>query len=174
MIDFSSFDFPRIVSVIQGTTNLKRNQTRPLRAEIIELAIEKYSNGQLKYIGDSTNGRDYISTSAPHEAYECKTMEGLFQPKSTHTKPIILMNFRESVQRTVVKTFDYMILVDTKRNHFGVCDWDACTENLEDNGATATTRIDQSKISMIATSVSPITPVVDISLKLKKLIYESI
>ena len=39
---------------------LKRNQTRPLRAEVQEIAIAKYSGGQLKYVGDIENGKDFV------------------------------------------------------------------------------------------------------------------
>ena len=55
MINPKLFDFPSIFGVVKSTENLKRNQTRPLRAEIQEISIAKYSGGQLKYIGDKEN-----------------------------------------------------------------------------------------------------------------------
>ena len=50
MLDSNLFDFPRFFGVVHSTNGLKRNQTRPLRSEIIEYALEKYSGNQLKYI----------------------------------------------------------------------------------------------------------------------------
>ena len=38
---------------------MKRNQTRTLRSELQEKAIAKYSDGQLEYVGDSEDGRDF-------------------------------------------------------------------------------------------------------------------
>ncbi len=59
MINPKFFDFASIFGVIKSTNGLKRNQTRPLRAEVQEIAIAKYSGGQLKYVGDQENGRDF-------------------------------------------------------------------------------------------------------------------
>ena len=39
MIDSELFDFPSIFGVVKSTDGLKRNQTRPLRAEVQEIAI---------------------------------------------------------------------------------------------------------------------------------------
>lgn len=78
MIDFNLFDFPSIFGVIKSTEGLKRNQTRPLRAEIQEIAIAKYSGGQLKYVGDTENGKDFIGILDKLN-YESKGMDGLFQ-----------------------------------------------------------------------------------------------
>ena len=59
MIDLKLFDFPSIFGVVKSTDGLKRNQTRLLRTEVQEIAIAKYSGGQLKYVGDTENGRDF-------------------------------------------------------------------------------------------------------------------
>ena len=59
MVDFTKFDFPSIMGVIKSTDGLKRNQTRPLRTEVQEIAIAEYSGGQFKYVGDTEDGRDF-------------------------------------------------------------------------------------------------------------------
>ncbi len=76
MINPELFDFPSIFGVVKSTEGLKRNQTRPLRAEVQEIAIAKYSGGQLKYIGDKENGKDFYGTvdglfMSPKEWMEC-------------------------------------------------------------------------------------------------------
>ena len=53
MIDFNKFDFKSIFGVVKSTDGLKRQQTRPLRAEVQEIAIAEYSGGQLEYVGDT-------------------------------------------------------------------------------------------------------------------------
>jgi len=174
-IHFSLFDFPRIFSVIKSTDSLKRNQTRPLRAEIIELAIEKYSHGQLSYVGNTAVGKDFHTNTNPSYAIECKSMEGLFQSNSPFTKSIILANFRQSKVSELRKTFDYILLVDTKRNSVGICDWNTCTENVIINDANASVVIDQNKVQMIVENVIPCSEsICDFSNKLFQLIRESI
>ena len=83
MINPNLFDFPSIFGVVKSTDGLKRNQTRPLRAEVQEIAIAKYSGNQLKYVGDTENGRDFYGI---HDGlyYESKGMDGMF----CKTKPI--------------------------------------------------------------------------------------
>jgi len=128
MIDFNLFDFPSIFGVIKSTEGLKRNQTRPLRAEIQEIAIAKYSGGQLKYVGDTENGKDFIGILDKIN-YESKGMDGLFQKTVPYTKEITLKNFQGKNLGLPEKTFDHMLLWDTKKYTVGICSWDACIKN---------------------------------------------
>ena len=93
MIDPTLFDFPEIFGTVKSTDGLKRNQVRPLRAEIQEIAIAKYSGGQLRYVGDHEDGRDFVGI---HDGlfYESKGMDGLFQKTVPWTKQITLKNFQ--------------------------------------------------------------------------------
>ena len=93
MINFNQFDFPSIFGVVKSTDGLKRQQTRPLRAEVQEIAIAKYSGGQLKYVGDTENGRDFLGI---HDGlyYESKGMDGLFLKTKPYTREVTLMNFK--------------------------------------------------------------------------------
>ncbi len=73
---------------------------------------------------------------------------------NTQTKSIVLKNFRKQATK-IDQTFSYMLLWDTKSYSFGWCTWDACKKNLVINGATATTCVDLSDITMIAENVVP-------------------
>ena len=93
MIDHTRFDFSSIFGVVKSTDGLKRNQTRPLRAEVQEIAIAKYSGGQLQYVGDKETGRDFYGI-IDGLYYESKGMDGLFQKTVPYTKEITLKNFQ--------------------------------------------------------------------------------
>ena len=67
MINFSKFDFKSIFGVVKSTDGLKRQQTRPLRAEVQEIAIAEYSGGQLEYVGDVEDGRDFLIAYMKHK-----------------------------------------------------------------------------------------------------------
>ena len=94
MINPELFNFAEIFGVIESTNGLKRNQTRPLRAEVQEIAIAKYSGGQLQYVGDTQNGRDFIGI-LDNLSYESKGMDGIFQKTVPYTKEITLKNFQK-------------------------------------------------------------------------------
>lgn len=154
MIDFNLFDFPSIFGVVKSTDGLKRNQTRPLRAEVQEIAIAKYSGGQLKYIGDKENGRDFYGI-IDSIYYESKGMDGLFQKTVPYTKEITLKNFQGKNLGVPEKTFDYMLLWDTKNYSVGICNWDACMKHITIKDATVSFRVDYSDIIFIVKNIVP-------------------
>jgi hypothetical protein len=170
MIDFNLFDFPSIFGVIKSTEGLKRNQTRPLRAEIQEIAIAKYSGGQLKYVGDTENGKDFIGILDKLN-YESKGMDGLFQKTVPYTKEITLKNFQGKNLGLPEKTFDHMLLWDTKKYTVGICSWDACIKNAILKDANVGFRVDCSDITFLAKNVISIEKQ-DFSIKLYELIEE--
>ncbi len=170
MIDFNLFDFPSIFGVIKSTEGLKRNQTRPLRAETQEIAIAKYSGGQLKYVGDTENGKDFIGILDKIN-YESKGMDGLFQKTVPYTKEITLKNFQGKNLGLPEKTFDHMLLWDTKKYTVGICSWDACIKNAILKDANVGFRVDCSDITFLAKNVIPIEKQ-DFSIKLYELIEE--
>ena len=172
MINYELFDFPSIFGVVKSTENLKRNQTRPLRAEIQEIAIAKYSCGQLKYVGDKENGRDFYGL-VDGLFYESKGMDGLFQKKVNYTKEITLKNFQGNNLGLPEKTFDYMLLWDTKNYSVGICDWDACIKNTKIKDATISFRVNYCDITFLAKNVTPIEKP-DFSVKLYDLIEEMV
>ena len=155
MIDPTLFDFPEIFGTVKSTDGLKRNQVRPLRAEIQEIAIAKYSGGQLRYVGDHEDGRDFVGI---HDGlfYESKGMDGLFQKTVPWTKQITLKNFQGKNLGAPEKTFDYMLLWDTKKYMAGICDWSACMKNLEIKDANIAFRVDMSDVTIIAQDIIPL------------------
>ena len=154
MIDFNLFDFPSIFGVVKSTDGLKRNQTRPLRAEVQEIAIAKYSGGQLKYVGDKENGRDFYGL-LDHLDYESKGMDGLFQKTVPYTKEITLKNFQGKNLGVPEKTFDYMLLWDTKNYNVGICNWGACMKHITIKDATVSFRVDYPDITFLAKNIIP-------------------
>jgi hypothetical protein len=170
MINPELFDFPSIFGVIKSTEGLKRNQTRPLRAEVQEIAIAKYSGGQLKYIGDKENGKDFYGL-IDNLYYESKGMDGLFQKTVLYTKEITLKNFQGKNLGLPEKTFDYMLLWDTKNYTVGICNWDSCMKYTAIKDATVSFRVDHSDITFFAKNVIP-TEKEDFSVRLYKLIEE--
>ena len=155
MINSKLFDFPSIFGVVKSTDGLKRQQTRPLRAEVQEIAIAKYSGGQLQYVGDTENGRDFYGIE-DNLYYESKGMDGLFLKKKPMTKEITLKNFKGRNKGLPDKTFDYMLLWDTKTYTAGICSWDACMKNTILKDDSVAFRVDFEDITFLAKNVIPV------------------
>ena len=155
MINSKLFDFPSIFGVVKSTDGLKRQQTRPLRAEVQEIAIAKYSGGQLQYVGDTENGRDFYGIE-DNLYYESKGMDGLFLKKKPMTKEITLKNFKGRNKGLPDKTFDYMLLWDTKTYTVGICSWDACMKNTILKDDSVAFRVDFEDITFLAENVIPV------------------
>jgi hypothetical protein len=170
MINPELFDFPSIFGVIKSTEGLKRNQTRPLRAEVQEIAIAKYSGGQLEYVGDKENGKDFYGLN-DNLFYESKGMDGLFQKTVPYTKEITLKNFQGKNLGIPEKTFDYMFLWDTQNYTVGICSWDACMKNTTMKDANVSFRVNYSDVTFLAKNVVPVEKQ-DFSVRLYKLIEE--
>jgi hypothetical protein len=172
MINPDLFNFAEIFGVVESTNGLKRNQTRPLRAEVQEIAIAKYSGGQLQYVGDTENGRDFYGL-IDKLYYESKGMDGLFQKRVPYTKEITLKNFQGNNLGLPKKTFDYMLLWDTKNYTVGICSWDACMKHTIIKDATVAFRVNYNDIQFLAKNVIP-TQKEDFAKKLYELIEESV
>jgi len=154
MINPKLFDFPSIFGVVKSTSGLKRNQTRPLRAEVQEIAIAKYSGGQLKYVGDKESGKDFYGI-LDNLYYESKGMDGLFQKTVPYTKEITLKNFQGKNLGLPEKTFDYMLLWDTKNYTVGICSWDSCMKNVQVKDAVVSFRVNHDDIEFLVRDVKP-------------------
>lgn len=157
-----------IFKVIHRTRHMTRNQTRPLRTEFIERAIEKRSNGTLNYTGDKTNGIDYLGVP-DNTRYECKLQNGIWR-KCGYTSKIILKNFRKKSNPEIKKTFDYMILIDSKNKKVGLCTFEDLDIKVSD--AIADFSIKQEKIDIIKENISvDTTDIVDFNSLITELIY---
>ena len=183
MIDVSRFDFPNIFGVVRATDGMTRNQVRPLRAEIQEIAIAKYSGGQLNYCGDTEHGRDFVGTDGLF--YESKALINMFEPiyrpmnlrekklrkHAYFTRTITLKKFRGKNKGIPEKTFDYMFLWDTNTNSLGITDWNSCHKNFIENDASITFKVHQNDIDFVVQNVVP-TKKEDIDKRFKQMITE--
>jgi len=162
-------NWSKVFGVVNSVNTMKRNQTLPLRTEIVEMAIDKYSNGKLKYVGDSADGMDF--EGADGLRYECKMQGSIFQPRTAHTAKVILKNHRGRDLGHPPKTFDRMILIDTNKRKVGVVDFEDLT--MFKNDANVTCRVDdQTIINVVADGVDA-----DKSyegLNMEKIIFEAI
>ena len=172
MINPNLFDFASIFGVVKSTDGLKRNQTRPLRAEVQEIAIAKYSGGQLRYVGDKENGRDFYGL-VDNLYYESKGKDGIFCKTIPWTKEITLKNFQGKSLGLPEKTFDYMLLWDTQNYTVGICDWDSCMKHTNIKDANISFRVHFDDITFLAKNVIPVEKE-DFAIKLYKLIYETV
>ena len=171
MINFNEFNLKKIFGISKGTEGMKRNQTKFIRAEIFEEAMAEYSNKQLHYVGDSKNGADFVDNDGIF--YESKGMDGLFLKTKPMTREITLKNFKGRNKGLPDKTFDYMLLWDTKTYTGGICSWDACMKNTILKDDSVAFRVDFDDITFFAENVEPIDKG-DFGKKLYQLIRESI
>jgi len=172
MINPKLFDFPSIFGVVKSTDGLKRHQTRPLRAEVQEIAIAKYSGGQLKYVGDTENGRDFYGL-VDNLYYESKGQDGLFCKRIPWTKEITLKNFQGKNLGLPEKTFDYMLLWDTETYTVGICTWDACMKHITLKDDSVSFRVHFDDITFLAENVTPVEKE-DFATKLYNLIEQTV
>ena len=143
-------NWAEVFRVIDSTGTLTRNQTRPLRTEIVELAIDKYSNGNLKYVGDAADGMDFEGSDGLR--YECKMQGTIFQPNTPHTAKVILKNHRGKNLGVPPKTFDKMIFIDTGKRKVGVVNFEDLT--MKENDSNVMCRVDdQSIVDFVAKDV---------------------
>lgn len=109
-----------------NTTQMKSNAFKTLRTWLQEKSFAKWSDGQLKYVGDFKDGVDFVSTDEVN--YEMKGKLKMFN-KNGSTGVIDLKNFRGET-KVVEKTFDYMLLVDTDSMSIGITDWDTVKKRM--------------------------------------------
>ncbi len=152
MIDLKNdVEWSKVFGVIDSVETLKRNQTLPLRTEIIEMSIDKYSDGKLKYVGDTADGMDFEGSDGLR--YECKMQGKIFQPNTVWSNKLILRNHRGNNLGTPDKTFDKMILVDTGKRRVGVVNFEDL-EMFPDDANVKCRVSDQSIVNVVADDVS--------------------
>lgn len=142
-----------------NTTQMKSNAFKTFRTYLQEKSFAKWSDGQLKYVGDFKDGVDFISDDQIN--YEMKGSLGLFN-KNGSCKRVVLINKRpgkkkvkELVKEDIQKTFEYMLLVDTKSMSIAYTDWDTVYSRTECDGAGATFKLEKGDYKVLATNVKP-------------------
>ena len=69
---------------------------------------------------------------------------------------ITLKNFKGRNKGLPDKTFDYMLLWDTKTYTAGICSWDACMKNTILKDDSVAFRVDFEDITFLAKNVIPV------------------
>ena len=153
MIDWNRFNWPKIFGVmhaIEPLTNIP--QCRMMSTHIIEVATARCSDGQLKYVGDTEIGCDFIGCDGLR--YESKSTQGLIKKKGPTTKPIILKNYYSKCLGIPDQTFDYMIAFDSTKNTVLLADWDHCISNGKIKDANYITELGVNRCEVIAKDVN--------------------
>jgi len=160
-IDFSRINLQEFFGCVEATNTrqMKSNAFKTFRTYVQEKSFAKWSDGQLNYVGDCEDGRDFVDHSGTF--YEMKGSLGLFN-KNGSCKRVVLINKRpgkkkktELKKEDIQKTFEYMLLVDTKNMCIGYTDWDTVYSRVECDGAGATFKLEQDDYKMIAKNISP-------------------
>jgi len=168
-IDFKLFDWEEIFGTVKATEGLKRKQTRGLRTEIQEIATAKHSNKQFEYVGMKDDGHDYVDCYGIF--WEDKGQENLFQKTTGKTSQFTLKNWQGNSKNTVEKTFEYIILKDTKKMSVGWSTWDSVYKNMINKSAQVYSHVHYDDLHVIELFVNP-KPKLDFSAALNKIITE--
>ena len=152
-IDWSRINWARMFGTVLATEELKGNQYKFMKSDIQERSLEKWSYGQLNYVGNTQKGKDFIGID--DYRYENKAMKGLIQKTVPWTKPIILKNFHGNNTGVPEQTFDYMIALDTAQRTVLLADWAQCMRMAIVKDATVETRLVVDECQILAQNVMP-------------------
>lgn len=161
MINIDRINLEEFFGCVQATntTQMKSNAFKTLRTWLQEKSFAKWSDGQLEYVGDFKDGVDFVSADKIN--YEMKGSLGLFN-KDGSCKRVVLINKRPGKKKhkdlkkeDIQKTFEYMLLVDTKAMTIGYTDWDTVYSRTECDGAGATFKLQKGDYKILASNVKP-------------------
>jgi hypothetical protein len=170
-IDFSRVNFEQFFGWVNAsnTKQMKSSAFRGLRAHYTEKSFCKWSDDQLDHVGLFQTGRDFIlkETKKP---VEMKSQFGLFKTGKDKTgkdcrgdcRPFVLKNFHPSSKdktewkkEDLIKTFDYLLLVDTKAMSVGYTTWDKVYECIDENAKDPKCALKKGDYTMIVENVIP-------------------
>ena len=154
-LDFSRINLKEFFGCVDATNTkeMKSNTFKTFRTYLQEKSFAKWSDGQVRYVGDHMDGVDFIGED--ETPYEMKGSLGLFQ-KNGSTKVITLKNFRGD-SKVVEKTFEYMFLIDTKDMSIGYTDWDTVEKRIyfTPKSPTAKVKFYPGDFTVVATNIAP-------------------
>lgn len=166
-LDLSRINLEEFFGCVKATntTQMKSNAFKTFRTYLQEKSFAKWSDGQLNYVGDHMDGVDFIGDDKT--LYEMKGSLDLFN-KNGSCKRVVLINKRpgkkkktELKKEDIQKTFEYMLLVDTRNMCIGYTDWDTVYSRVECDGAGATFKLEKDDYKIIAKNISPIEKQID-------------
>jgi len=154
-LDFSRINLHEFFGCVDATNTkeMKSNTFKTFRTYLQEKSFAKWSDGQVRYVGDHKDGVDFIGVDETN--YEMKGSLRLFN-KNGSTKTITLKNFRGDSKK-VEKTFDYMFLVDTENMCIGYADWNTVEKRIyfTPNSPAAKVKFYPGDVTMLATNINP-------------------
>jgi hypothetical protein len=168
-IDFSRINLNEFFGCVEATntSQMKSNAFKTFRTYLQEKSFAKWSDGQFEYVGDYEDGKDFVDYSGIF--YEMKGSLGLFN-KNGSCKRVVLINKRpgkrkikELKNEDIQKTFEYMLLVDTKNMTIAYTNWDTVYSRTECDGAGATFKLEKGDYTVLASNVSTIKKEIDAS-----------
>jgi hypothetical protein len=166
-IDFSRINLAEFFGCVEATNTpqMKSNAFKTFRTYLQEKSFAKWSDGQLDYVGDYENGKDFVDPSGIF--YEMKGSLNLFN-KNGSCKRVVLINKRpgkrkiKQIQKEdIQKTFEYMFLVDTENMSIAYTDWDTVYSRMECDGAGATFKLEKGDYKVLASNITPVKKEID-------------
>lgn len=166
-IDFNRINLEEFFGCVKATNTpqMKSNAFKTFRTYLQEKSFAKWSDGQLNYVGDYENGKDFVDPSGIF--YEMKGSLNLFN-KNGSCKRVVLINKRpgkrkikEIEKQDIQKTFEYMFLVDTENMSIAYTDWDTVYSRMECDGAGATFKLEHGDYKVLASNITPIKKEID-------------
>jgi hypothetical protein len=166
-IDFSRINLAEFFGCVEATNTpqMKSNAFKTFRTYLQEKSFAKWSDGQLSYVGDYEDGKDFVDDSGTF--YEMKGSLNLFN-KNGSCKRVVLINKRpgkrkiKQIQKEdIQKTFEYMFLVDTENMSIAYTDWDTVYSRMECDGAGATFKLEKGDYKVLASNITPVKKEID-------------
>ena len=166
-IDFNRINLEEFFGCVKATNTpqMKSNAFKTFRTYLQEKSFAKWSDGQLDYVGDYENGKDFVDPSGIF--YEMKGSLNLFN-KNGSCKRVVLINKRpgkrkikEIEKQDIQKTFEYMFLVDTENMSIAYTDWDTVYSRMECDGAGATFKLEKDHYKVLASNITPVKKEID-------------
>ena len=136
MIDFNTFELNRFSKLIWSLKDYTNNNLRyPKAGELVEIAYDVYSKGQLKRV--NLPGVDLIGVDG--KTYESKVTQ--FANKSQRAVRGLILKNRRQAGVYKDKLADYFIITDVKKGK-ACCIPSSHLYNIRDNGACVTANAD--------------------------------
>ena len=166
-IDFNRINLEEFFGCVKATNTpqMKSNAFKTFRTYLQEKSFAKWSDGQLDYVGDYENGKDFVDPSGIF--YEMKGSLNLFN-KNGSCKRVVLINKRQGKRKIkeiekqdIQKTFEYMFLVDTENMSIAYTDWDTVYSRMECDGAGATFKLEKDDYKVLASNITQIKKEID-------------
>ena len=154
MLDWDRFNWPEIFGTICATKELKGPQYNFMISDIRERSAEKWSDGQLKYVGNIAKGKDYDGVDRLR--YEMKCVDDLLLKTKPYTKEIILKNSFGNCTGLPKQTFDYMIAYDTIKNIVLLAPWEVCMKMVDVKDAHVSVKLLVGQCDVLAYDVEPV------------------